>query len=201
MGTERNTKRYDVVAMQQLYTNRRLLSDVEFRKLFEDTMRVREANIVGLDWEMMDHVLSVYRHIPLEAHFEALCAGIDIPFNGIEDFLLQAIERGLVPNTVLNRTVFHQPPPGGLPLGAMMVATGLIDEISLQRCLGIQVMIRGAVGVRAAIGQILRSTSGVSIVDLFQILSFQVGIPYVGLDASAPAVFAAAMARTATPRP
>lgn len=189
---ERSRRMFVLTKIREFYVGKSLLTEEGFASMFRDVKRIRG---IGVDWVLPDHVLSVCRHMDLNDHFEALSVGIGMPYNGIEALLENLIELELEPPTILNRTVFYRPPKAPRLLGELLVELGLLDVQTLQRGLGIKTLIQHGVGVDAAVGQVVRCISSLSIVDLFQALAIQTGIPFESLDTSAPQIFAAAMQR------
>lgn len=188
-------KTFDLDKIGQAYILRGKLDKVAFEKAFKDTVRIRLLNLEGLEWLLFDHMLSVHQTVPLLDHYEALSAGMGTPFLGISEFYGRLIELELLPPAVLNRTIFHRVPTEPLLLGELLVRLGLLTEATLQRALGIQSIILDKTGVKVAIGQIFRSVGHLSIVDFFQVIGVQVGVPFVGLNESAPAIYQAVMTR------
>lgn len=190
------TQAYDPTRARAFYAEQALLSEADFAQLFADTVRVRSLGFEEFDWLLFDHILSAYRHIPLVSHFQAAAAGLGLEYRGIEPLYEYLIGKGLMPPWTLNRTTFYALPKPDLRLGELMTALGLMSDGEVQRGLDIARTIREKVGVTAAVGQIFRSVGRVSMIDFFQVLGHQVGVPFVGLDDSAPEIFSAAMMRT-----
>ncbi len=179
---------FDWDAMQRVYTARGVLSAEQVDLLMDDTQSFLDLEIPGLRWTPADQTLSVYRWIPLAVHYEALSAGLGIPYLGIRNYHEAAIRMGLDPSWRLNQTVFYAPPPPAR-FGRMAVELGLVDEQTLERSLDVQALALEKVGFRPAIGSILLSLGTLSYPDFFQVLGLQAQIPFKDLDASAADIF------------
>lgn len=179
---------FDWDAMQRVYTTREVLSSEQVELLMEDTQSFLELGIPGLRWTPAEQTLSVYRWIPLLVHYEALAAGLGIPFRGIRDYHEATIRLGLEPSWRLNQTIFYAP-PARARIGRMMVELGLVDEETLDRSLDIQAMALEKVGFRPALGSLLLSLGTVSYPDFYQVLGLQAQLPFKDMDTSAAHIF------------
>jgi hypothetical protein len=188
---ERARRAFDLPRVRSFYVDKGTMDRATFDRLFRDMSRIRDLDIPGFDWVLIDHMLSVRRDIPLEIHMEALNAGLNRRYRGIEDFVANLVELGIEPPRVLNRTIFHKVPEPGRFVGETLLELGLLGPLDLERSLGIRVMIAQATNVEVASGQIFRSISRLSLVDLVQALGVQTGTPFESLDASASAIIAA----------
>lgn len=179
---------FDWDAMQRVYTTREVLSAEQVDLLMEDTQSFLELGIPGLRWTPADQTLSVYRWIPLNVHYEALAAGLGIPYRGVRDYHEATIRLGLEPTWRLNQTTFYAP-PAPARIGRMLVELGLVDEGTLERSLDIQAMAMEKVGFRPALGCLLLSLGTLSYPDFYQVLGLQAQLPFRDLDTSAAIIF------------
>ena len=192
MNFAENMRRaFNLERISEAYVSMGHLTELEFDQILHDVLRIRALHLPDLDWLLLDQLLGLKVRIPLEAHFQALSAGLDQPFKDIETFYRQAIDKHLLPPRTLNRTSFYRVPTHTLRTGELAVEVGVVSMRALQMGLGLQVTIQGAIHSQVMLGQVLRSVGDMSVIDLFQILGLQAGIPFVSLNQSAPAIAAA----------
>lgn len=177
------------------YVEHGAIDEKGFWNLFDDMFQIRMLELPDLDWVLFDHALSVFRRVPLLTHYRAIAAGMSMPFEGISEFCEAAVRAGDMPPWTLHQTSFPRFPEGELRIGELMVAVGALDQAAVDRSLEIKKIIKSETGIDAAVGQIFRSVSRLSLPDFFQVLGHQVGIPFESMNASAPAIFEAAMKR------
>lgn len=189
---------FDLQRTNDAYVNKGVLTQGQFDQAIKDTVKIRRLYLPGVDWLLVDQLLSAFRHVSLLDHCEALSAGLGRDFEGIEDLYRVMIDVELVPPWVLNRTYFARHPAKIGLLGNLLEELGVIDSVDLQRVLGIKEVILERTGLRIALGQMFRSFGSVSIVDFVQALGLQVNIPFESLDGSAPDIWAAASRRYKT---
>ena len=189
---------FDLSRTNAAYIQKGVLTQTQFDQAIKDTVKIRRLYLPGLDWLLMDQLLSAFRHISLLDHCEALSAGLGREFEGIEDLYRVMIDIEIVPPWVLNRTKLHRIPQEIGLLGNLLEELGIISGVDLQRALGIKEIIHERTGLRIALGQMFRSFGHLSIVDFMQALGLQVGIPFEGLDESAPQIWSAASRRYKT---
>ncbi len=182
-------REFDTPAFCEVYFRRVGLPKQEVEHFLFETLQIQQMNIPGLAWFPVSHLISTCPDIPLPVHYEALAAAHDQPYEGIEAFYRRMIEDDLLPAWMLNRTHFHRPPTERLRVGELMCELGLISDHTLQRCLGIQRLIREKKGLRPALATIISVVDCVSVTDFFQALGIQYKIPFRNLDESAPAIF------------
>ena len=192
---EREHRLFNLPAAARVYETHAQMSEAAFWQLVRKTLEIRALGIPGLDWLLFDHVLSATTTTPLEVHFEALAAGHEMPFRGIEDLHLQLIEAKILPPWVLNRTHFHEVPSDRSDLGRFMVELGLLAEPTLRRASEIKTLVLDKTGVDPSLGQVLRSVGALSMVDFFQVMGLRLRIPFESLDQSAPTIYGMSSAR------
>lgn len=184
-------------AMQSVYLDKGLLTAVEFDQLVERAIQVSALKVLNRSWSIALQILGEHRQLPLEAHYEALSAGYGFPYQGIESFHVQLIDKGILPPWTLNRSFIHRIPEQRLLIGELMKRMGLITETELEVGLAIQRGILQEVGAKVALGAILLSSTNLSYPDFFQALGAQVKVPFVSLNESAAKIFAAQAAEWA----
>ncbi len=186
--------KFDRKAFCDVYVTQCGISQQGAEQFLIETLKIQQMKIPGLNWHPTSHLISIYPDIPLLIHYEALAAAFNLSFKGIENFYINMINNGLLPAWHLNHTNFYKMPNPDLFIGHVMCELGLISDITLHRCLGIQVLIENE-GLKPAIAMIISAIERISIPDLFQALSIQCQIPFVSLDESAPQIFKATGAR------
>lgn len=187
---EKLRTKFDRKAFCDVYVNQCNISREDAEQFLIDTLKIQQMKIPGLNWHPTPHLMSIYPDIPLHIHYEALSAAFELPFNGIEKFYINMIDKGLLPAWHLNQTRFYKLPKPEQFIGHVMCELGLISDITLHRCLGIQVLIENE-GLKPAIAMIISAVEKISIPDIFQALSIQCKIPFVSLDESASDIFKA----------
>ena len=194
---ERMRRAFNLSKISESYVDAGHMDERGFDEVLEQTVAIRALGIEGLDWLLFDQLISARRDVPLAAHYQALAHGMNRPFSGIHRFYEQLIDLELMPPSVLNRTIFFRPPTGQLRIGELMISLGLLDQTTLHRCIGVKETIKYRAGVSVAVGQVFRSIAGLSIIDFFQALAIQVGVPFEDLDRSAPEIYRLAGDRNA----
>ncbi len=187
---EKLRTKFNRKAFCDIYVTKCGISKQGAEQFLIETLKIQQMSIPGLNWQPTSHLISIYPDIPLHIHYEALAAAFSLSFDGIENFYINMINNGLLPAWHLNQTKFYALPNPDLFIGHVMCELGLISDITLQRCLGIQVLIENE-GLKPAIAMIISAIERISIPDLFQALSIQCQIPFINLDESAPEIFKA----------
>jgi hypothetical protein len=196
---EQFREQFNREAFSRIYVQTGALTLEETRKFITDTFKIQLMDLPGFRWFPTHHAIGVFGHIPLNLHFQALAAGVGQPFLGIEDLFRHLIQQGWLPNWILNRTHFFNPPTIRRRIGELMVQTGLINEATLLQCMGIQQQIHDQLAIKPRMASVIASMAMISLPDMIQLLGMQVNLPYDSLDDSAPAIFEAQRATIQSP--
>ena len=186
---------FNVDSARDAFVSAGYLGKTEFDQVIKDTVKVRRLYLEGLDWLLMDQLMAQYRQVPFLTHCEALSCGLGRPFEGVQDLYETLANLELIPAAALNQTVVNRAPRQELLFGELAAEAGVVSNMDLQRALGVQRILWTQTGSPVAIGQVFRALGCLSVVDFFQILALQSGIPFTSLDESAPRIWDAAAKR------
>mgnify|MGYP000079534491 FL=1 len=185
----------DIPAVAKAYEARGVSRDTFYHHL-NDLLRVRALEIPGLDWSLLDHMLSSVQSLPVRKQLEAFAAGTALEYTDLRSFLEAAVEAGVFPPTVLQTSELPEVEMVSGDFGRLLVKLGLADKAQVQTAEDIRNRIAMETGVEPAIGCILRSTAQLSVPDFIRALAVFRGIEGDDLDALADAVYDANARRT-----
>ncbi|MEC7518758.1 MAG: hypothetical protein VYE22_02780 [Myxococcota bacterium] len=185
----------DVPAVAKAYEARGLAKETFYHHL-DELLRVRSLAVPGLDWTLLDHMLSSVQSLRLREHFEAFAEGAGLRYRGLIPFLEAAVAAGFFPETALRRTELQPASDGTGDFGRLLRKLGLASKEQIADAADIQARIASEVGVEPAIGCVLRSTAGLSVVDFIRALAVFRGIEGDDLDQLADDVYDATTRRT-----
>ena len=164
---------------REFYISKGHLTAEQFDDAARKAKEVQALNLLpGVYWGVTPQLTSTYPKLLTSTKLAAQAAGFKEPFTTLGAYVTG------YPSNLLKRTTWPSvaKPRPNQKIGSLFYDLGLITRAQLAQTLGLQQLIRDETGTTARFGVLVMRVAGVSLVDLLQVVGFQVGIPFETVD-------------------